>query len=219
MIAVRLFSSNCCRVALDLLYPPKCGLCGLLDPKPICDTCASELEPSPIVPDQAVRTRPLDFVKTLLRYEGRGAQAVRRLKYARITPLAEPLAARLAERARCDGLLHEWEFVPVPIHWTRRCQRGFNQAELLCAALPRESVLARVLQRRRATRPQAGLTRHQRMSNLQGAFVASGDIVGRSLVLVDDVFTSGQTARECAEVLLRAGAARVGVLAVCGEEI
>jgi ComF family protein len=107
----------------------------------------------------------------------------------------------------------------VSIHWSRLCRRGFNQAELLCDGLPRERLRPDLLRRIRATRPQAGLSREERLRNLAGAFRANGEAQGLRILLVDDVFTSGQTARECAGALLAAGATKVGILALCGEEM
>jgi ComF family protein len=104
--------------------------------------------------------------------------------------------------------------LPVPIHWSRLCQRGFNQAEILASRLPMDATL---LRRIRATRPQVGLNREQRTKNLAGAFRAGSGASGKKVLLIDDVVTSGQTARECAKVLLEAGAVEVGILAFCGD--
>jgi ComF family protein len=154
----------------------------------------------------------LDYRAALFRYESRAAQAVRRLKYSRSTALATFMAEEL--RSALIRLALEPDLiVPVPIHWSRRCARGFNQAELLCGDLDWTPALARV----RRTRPQVGLSREDRARNLSGAFRASSTVAGRHILLVDDVLTSGQTARECAKALHSAGAAEVGILAFCGE--
>jgi ComF family protein len=154
----------------------------------------------------------LDFRSSLYLYEGRSGQAVRRLKYARSTSLKAFLAAEIARGIELGGWTR-YTVVPVPIHWRRKCQRGFNQAEILCASTPHE----RALMRNRATRPQVGLDREQRLKNLSGAFTVVGDVSGKDILLVDDVVTSGQTARECARTLKAAGAAEVGIIAFCGE--
>ena len=113
--------------------------------------------------------------------------------------------------------------IPVPLHRTKRRQRGFNQAELIArAALKLHSASGRlllfdnILERQRETESQIGLTSHQRRENLRGAFAVTHaeDIQGRDVLLVDDVLTTGTTAAECARVLLRAGAVRVWVATV-----
>lgn len=157
----------------------------------------------------------LSLAAMLYPYEGRVAQAVRRLKYNRSTSLAEPLAGMIAEGQSRLGLKGYDVVVPIPIHWSRRAARGFNQSDLLASRLDR--VDPRALARIRRTRAQAGLTHEQRLSNLEGAFRGSSRLGGRSVLLVDDVLTSGQTARECAKALRAAGATEVGILALAGE--
>ncbi len=113
--------------------------------------------------------------------------------------------------------------IPVPLYKRKQAERGFNQAELVARAAlkqlsqPQRLELCRgVLLRRRDTGSQIGLTRHQRRENLRGAFAVSDPtrILNRDILLIDDVFTTGTTASECARVLLRAGAARVWVVTV-----
>lgn len=152
----------------------------------------------------------LDFKASMYLYQGRSAQAVRRLKYSRSTSLSPFMAEQLAELARG---WKDFICVPVPIHRDRLQQRGFNQAALLCEQVDFQELLVR----NRATKPQVGLSREERLKNLSGAFTVTGDVDRQSILLVDDVVTSGQTARECARTLKAAGAAEVGILAFCGE--
>jgi ComF family protein len=113
--------------------------------------------------------------------------------------------------------------IPVPLFAAKLRQRGFNQAELIARAAlkllasgERYTLQKDVLERSRDTQSQTGLSPHQRRQNLRGAFrVKDRDkISGREVLLVDDVFTTGATASECARVLRRAGAARVWVATV-----
>ena len=163
------------------------------------------------------------------RYGGELAVAIRRWKYGGAgqsgrPELSRPLAALaadalLAAAADVDAL------VPVPVHARRRRERGFSQAERLLAAargfvhgLPR--IDARSLVRVRATVDQAGLSRAERQRNVRDAFavVAPGAVAGASLLLVDDVMTTGATADAAARALLAAGARRVEVFALARAE-
>ena len=200
--------------ALDWVYPPKCALCGSMGRPAICDDCKAEFvacQPVLLGP-----LGPLDWRCSLYEFQGRAAQAVKRLKYSRVTSLANPMARLLAE-SRCDCPETD-VVVPVPIHRTRRACRGFNQSELLCAGMPQEAVRASLAVRTRKTRPQVELTAAERMANLQGAFLATEGVKGLRVTLVDDVITTGGTALACAEVLRAAGAIEVGVLTFCGEK-
>jgi len=146
------------------------------------------------------------------------------LKFEHVRPVAGVLGRLLAEAIeRIDGNLPDGIIyvVPVPLFGRKQAQRGFNQAERIARAAlqqlarpDRFQLGAGVLVRRRETMSQIGLTRHQRHENLRGAFRVTGQIEGRNILLVDDVFTTGTTVSECARVLRRAGAAGVWVVTV-----
>jgi ComF family protein len=160
---------------------------------------------------------PLSTAYSLYPFEGRAAQAVRRLKYASEKALAAPMSAAL-RLAYDENDLEQFDvIVPVPIHATRRSQRGFNQAELIAEALPSGKTKTAVLKRIKRTKPQVDLTVHERLKNLSGAFRAEPSIMGQSVLLVDDVITTGGTAIACADALVEAGAAQVSILTYCGE--
>lgn len=193
------------------LFPVRCGLCGLLADAAICDTCSADFRPV----DRAARL-DVDRYLILNHYTGRAGQAVRRLKFSRSTSLARPMAERLrgAYEREFDGEVDA--IVPVPLHWTRLFARGFNQSVLLCYAMPEALVQPGLLRRTRATRPQSSLDPAARLTSLSGAFQADSGVRGKSVLLVDDVVTSGSTASECARALRLAGAAHVALLAFAG---
>lgn len=211
MGTVRIFSNS----FSSWLYPSRCALCSLLGDRAICDSCFQEFAATDQL-RQAIDEGPLRLTATLFAYSGRAGQAVRRLKYSRATALAGPMAAMMKEGVDRLGLMHYDLAVPIPIHWSRRCVRGFNQSELLSESLPR--VHRDAVTRVKRTKPQVRLSKEGRMHNLVGAFRARREVVeGRSILLIDDVLTSGHTARECARALVDAGAREVIALAFAGE--
>jgi ComF family protein len=159
-------------------------------------------------------------------YDGGLRDLIHLLKYQQIRPAAGVLGRMLAEVI--EGLeagipKGAIAVVPVPLHARKQAQRGFNQSELIArialkqlARAERFQLSAGVLERRRETVSQIGLTGHQRRENLRGAFAVKnpGQMADRQVVLVDDVFTTGTTVSECARVLRRAGAAGVWVATV-----
>jgi ComF family protein len=159
-------------------------------------------------------------------YDGGLRELIHLLKYQQVRPAARVLGRMLAEVIA--GLAPAFEearpwLVPVPLHPSRLRQRGFNQSELIAQealkfqpAIRGLELHAAVLQRTRQTESQIGLTRHQRRENIRGAFNLThpGEVQGRDILLVDDVFTTGTTVSECARVLRRAGATRVWVATV-----
>jgi ComF family protein len=156
-------------------------------------------------------------------YESALRDLVHIFKYQHVRSAA-PLLAHYIEHALAgcslpDSLL----VIPVPLWEGKRKNRGFNQAEEIARSFVRSRRAATSIQldaislvRRRETRSQTGLTRHQRRANLRGAFavVRRERICERTILLIDDVMTTGATAGECARVLLRAGAKEVYVATV-----
>lgn len=159
-------------------------------------------------------------------YEGGLRDLIQLLKYERVKPAASVLGRMLAEAIQdLEPSFEDGEVlvVPVPLHTGKFRERGFNQAELIAlAALKgwpaggRLRLQGGVLERRRETSSQTGLTSHQRRENIRGAFAVAKpqDANGRQFLVVDDVFTTGTTVSECARVLRRAGASKVFVATV-----
>ena len=155
-------------------------------------------------------------------YDGTLRDLIHLLKYQRVRPVASLLGGLLAEALTAVQLPPSLLVVPVPLYKRKLRDRGFNQAEEVARALVRRRSVAGIqleassLVRVRETASQTGLTRHQRRANLRGAFsvMRAQRIAGKSVLVVDDVMTTGTTAGECARVLLRAGARQVFVATV-----
>jgi ComF family protein len=158
-------------------------------------------------------------------YQDRMKDAIHALKYGRLHPAARRLGRMLAEAIAqlASEAPVEMLVVPVPLHRAKYSDRGFNQARSLAVhALTflrkshpwwRLTLASSALMRLRETGSQAGLTPRQRRLNVRGAFSVSdpSEVDSRHILLIDDIFTTGATARAAAQALLRAGAASVWV--------
>jgi ComF family protein len=200
---------------LDLLYPPVCLTCDELD-GPFCPACRAAIVPTA---DGADLPRVLEAVRSGGYHEGPLRKAVLRLKFGGKIGLAPPLGELLW--SELEPRLPEWRpdaLVPVPIHWTRLLERGFNQSQLLAEQVSRRSgvPLRKMLRRVRRTPPQIGLEAAERAHNLQGALAPAPSFApkGLRLVVIDDVRTTGSTLAACAAVLRAGGAAEVYGLTV-----
>jgi ComF family protein len=149
-------------------------------------------------------------------YEGVLRELIHLYKYGKIQTLARPLGDLLAAALPRD---QEWNvLVPVPLHWRRQWERGFNQSELLARSIARRTAIPVVnaLRRTHATLTQAQLSNTNRRRNVTNAFRCkpAAAVAGKRILLIDDVMTTGSTGAACALALKRAGALKVALLTV-----
>lgn len=183
-------------------------------PRPRCERCALPLGAAAPVCGECIADRP-PFKRTVAAadYGFPWDRLVAAFKYGGRVELAATLASRIAAAAR-DALPPNALLLPVPLSASRLAERGYNQAWELARrlALPADATL---LQRPVESLHQATLSRAERQANLRSAFMVDprrrAAVADRRVVLVDDVMTTGATAREAATTLLRAGAAAVDV--------
>jgi ComF family protein len=158
-----------------------------------------------------------DLARSYGVYGGPLRELIHLLKYQGMTPLAGPLGARMVEaarRAECAGAYAACDaVVAMPLDAIRRRDRGYNQAELLAREVARgldRPLWTGACRRVRSTTPQAGLSRTQRRANVNGAFAAEPRrVADRTILLVDDVMTTGATLSACSRALFQAGARRI----------
>lgn len=161
---------------------------------------------------------PFAWARAAGRYDDTLRRAVQRFKYQGDFNLDKPLAGLLYDTHQ--QALHDYRpdlLVAVPLHPTRLRRRGYNQALLLARDLGRRMRVpapSRLLLRTRPTPPQIGLKALDRRRNLRGAFTVSESLDKERILLIDDVMTTGATARECSRTLLDAGAGEVAVAVV-----
>ena len=205
------------RSALGVLLPARCVGCGAGGAY-LCAACLATAKRPP--PEPPPGGGPLADVLSPYAYEGVAREAVRHLKYRGLRALA-PEMARPMTRELALAVPPPFTLVPVPLHSARLRERGFNQAELLAREVARslDAPLAVSALRRSVETPSQVSMRGlaERLRNVRGAFAPTGALDGGTVVLVDDVTTTGATLHAAAQTLLSAGAARVYGLAFAHE--
>lgn len=211
----------------ESILPPRCLVCSGKDrvTRGVCSRCRSRIKPFPAascdVCGKAIGTRgvclqcqrqPPFFDKMLSAcvYEGMIQEIIHQFKYRRVTVYKKFLAGLVAERIAAAGVSFDL-IAPVPLHWSRLFERGYNQSMLIARELSGymgSDMRYEILQKTRRTPSQVGLPKADRERNLKNAFAATG-VEGKSVVVVDDVITTGETAREVSRALKNAGAACV----------
>jgi len=216
---------------LDLLFPPRCGGCGklgqrwcadcrsklLLPPEPLCEICG-EPQQSAGICARCKTERPAFYaLRSCAVFKEPLRPALHKLKYRQDIGLGEALAWDVALFLVSLG----WQadaIAPIPLSQQRMRERGYNQAGLMAlplARIMRWRYLPHALQRVRHTRSQVGLTAAERRENVQAAFAANPTLVqNKTILLFDDVVTTGATLHSASQALLSAGASRIYALTI-----
>jgi ComF family protein len=199
-----------CLSKIHWIEPPFCSVCGTpFASKEVgnhpCGGCVT-------------KRKYFTMARALGYYEGSLQEAIHQWKYEGKTSFNPIFGEWMAE-----GLNRYWDpglfdlLIPIPLHRERLRERGFNQALLLAKELNRRTGIPyrkRVLRKKRPTIPQVNLSGAEREKGVRGSFhvIEREELEGKSVLLVDDVYTTGATVNECSKVLLAGGAARVDVL-------
>ncbi len=205
---------------LDFIFPPRCVFCAAsVEGNLLCKKCQAQFRLAS-VPVQKIAEYPnLDAVLVANASTPELRRVVHAFKYKMYTRAADLLAGLLIKTVRVQKLPTDTLVLAVPLHWTRRWWRGFNQSAELGRRVAQSQgweFSEGNLYRARRTKSQARLRRAARLQNLVRAFGVRDPrwISGRTVLLVDDVATTGATLGECATVLKNAGARRVVGLAL-----
>jgi competence protein ComFC len=205
--------SSCWNKAIALrIAPPRCSSCGLPfqnfeeNSEHLCGNCIQKMPPYAGARSFGYYTAELSGIIQGLKFKGR-------------RNFAGLLAPLLSETFFGSWRREDFDLiVPIPLHWKRKRERGYNQSELLARLLASQIAIPHIhaLVRGRPTLPQVGLTDSQRFENLRKAFrcAKTNQISGRRVLLIDDVMTTGATVASAAQTLLEGGALRVSVLTV-----
>ncbi|MDR0630828.1 MAG: ComF family protein [Holosporales bacterium] len=221
---------------VDWIWPNECRLCGGIIDKgavfcsscftditfidqPICELCGRLLPfwiGDKVICESCVKMPPLfDACRSLFMYNYSSRKIIMKIKKNANADIAKLCCKMLAVKYQ-DILKNADLILPVPSHWTRILKRGYNPADLIACSLSKilEVPVGCLLKRIRKTQYQKNKTINERVENVIGAFSCVGDLSGQTVILVDDVMTTGSTMNECSKVLRFCNAMKVVCIAV-----
>jgi ComF family protein len=241
MRIIKTLSRTTSRTLLDLILPPRCPVTGALVGRngtiapefwaqlnfiqdSYCAQCGAPfreaMEKHMVCGACLQEPPPFARARAALRYDDHSAKMILKFKHADALQLAKIFATWL-QQAGTELLTHTDLLIPVPLHRWRLLKRRYNQAALLSAALAKHSGVAHhphLLRRQRHTPTQGQKSKTERHDNIKHAFVVPDhlqtQIKDKTILLIDDVYTSGATVNECTKILLKAGAKEVNVLTI-----
>lgn len=200
--------------ALEIIFPPKCGICGKIGEGYICNNCYNMFVINKIYKNYN-RER-----FHMLKYEGIIRDKLIEYKFNDKPHLYRMFYEILIkDKNACDFFKGYDIIIPVPIHKKRKSLRGYNQSELIAKKLSdrfKMPMYIDVLKKQINTIPQSSLGKKARKSNAQNVYKVDNmqKIKNKNVVILDDIYTTGATANECIKVLKDAGAYRVGIITI-----
>lgn len=200
---------------IRLVYPVKCMVCEAIlkeeSPVCLCEPCRKDLKRYGKGFFRSAELSPIDGLFAAFYYSGGMETAIQSFKFRNQPRLSGTISRLLYEELEKQSMTPEFDFIiPVPMHPRKKRQRGYNQSELIARQLGEylnKEVRTDILKKTVYTHPQSRLKKKDRINNLEGAFSVSQDVFveGKSVLLVDDVLTTGTTLKTCAEILKEKG--------------
>ena len=204
----------------DTVFPPLCYICYQplsRDRKIICESCWGCIPKFDGILDPSLKSRRLNNLLILFEFDDIVRLMIHLFKYKNHLTLADYFALEAKERYS-EMLRNAYQaIIPVPLHQTRRRERGYNQSEQICMALSKlihVPVRSDYLVRIHPTKSQTRMSREDRDKNVKNAFYSPSGMQENRILLVDDVITTGSTIEACSNSLKRAGVKEVDILAV-----
>ena len=207
---------------LDIIYPPVCGFCGKLNKNSLCNKCKIRIEKNAIykIEDYRETTSFFDEHLYLFPYDGEIREEILNYKFNEKSYLYRTFLEFIKNSEKICTQIKKYDIImPIPISKKRMKQRGYNQSTLIAKGISKmfnieykEKVLVKI----KDNKPQSELGQNERSINVQGAYKikAQKQVFQKKILLIDDIFTTGNTANECAKALKKNMANNVGIFTI-----
>lgn len=205
---------------IEFIYPNVCGFCNKICKEEICSKCRIKIKKHQINIVIKLQNKYFDELISIFKYEGIIREKILQYKFNDKAYIKNTFAKIILKNKKVCGLLKKYDIIiPVPIHKSRKAQRGYNQTQLIASKLAEYiniELCNNVLVKNKNTIAQSKLNKQKRIENIKGAFdiLNLEKVQGKNVLLFDDIYTTGSTANECSRVLKKAGAKTVGILTI-----
>lgn len=205
-------------LVLNFFYPPICGICGKINKNWICPKCnliLNKLVKANII---QYKNKYFDELIYLFDYNGIIREKILDYKFNDKAYIYKTLSRMIIKNKKMCGIIKKYDIIiPVPMYKNKMKKRGYNQVELIAKEIAlNKNIDTKTLIKKIDTKSQSTLTKNQRMINVIGTYdvVNNKSILGKRVLLMDDVFTTGSTANECSRILKKNGANSVSVFTI-----
>lgn len=208
---------------LDLIYPPKCVECGKVGDRYLCIRCRARLGIKTQIHIEEHKYKNFKKHIYLFKYNGWLREQIIKYKFRNKAHLYSLFLELIIEKE--NNFLYKYDYIiPVPISNKRKKERGYNQSELIAKGIAKKInniSLAKIINKKNDNKAQSTLTQKERISNVKGVYVVNEkeiakfkDIVNKKILLIDDIFTTGNTVNEAARVLRDYGIKSIDVFTI-----
>ena len=208
--------------AIHLIYPNVCGICDYIHPESLCKKCEIYLNKIAKITIDNYTNKNFRKHLYLFRYEEKIKERLLAYKFYQKSYIYHAFVIFMIKNKKICQFLKSYDIIiPVPIHYERKLVRGYNQSALLAKGLVKMmggtmQYTDRILCKIKNNKPQSTQNKEERKRNVLGAYYVKKEenIIGKKILIVDDIYTTGSTVEECARVLKKAGAKWVDVLTI-----
>lgn len=210
-----------CKKILDLLYPPNCVICGKNNKEYLCNKCEKIVSKYVLNKTKKYLTKYFDSHIYIFKYEGIIRELIIAYKFKDKSYLCELFVKFLIKNEKICRFFKTYDIIiPVPIHKKRKAQRGYNQSTLIARKIVKKwnnlQLEENVLQKQKNTIQQSKLNKKDRIENAKNVYKIDNKekINNKNIILIDDIYTTGSTANECAKILKENGAKKVIIITI-----
>ena len=205
---------------LNLIYPNVCGICKRICKENICIKCKGILKKIERTKIKKVKNKNFNEMAYIFKYEGVIRKCLLDYKFNELGYLYKTFSEIIIKNKKISRFIKKYDIIiPVPVHKKRKKQRGYNQTELIARKVAKELGITfenNVLLKTKNTKPQSTLNKEDRMLNAKGVYTVKHEekIMGKKVLIIDDIYTTGSTLNECSRVIRTANPAKIGILTI-----